>query len=62
LHYIVETSSELADPAWNGTGADVEEISAIPNDDTITEDCIVRILPSVGSAPHKFVRLRVLAD
>ncbi|MEO5714509.1 MAG: M36 family metallopeptidase [Luteolibacter sp.] len=62
LQYIVETSLGLGNPAWDSSGTDVEEISATPNGDGITEDCIVRILPSAGSTPHKFVRLRVLAD
>ncbi len=62
LQYIVETRPDLVATAWDGTAAGTEEISVTPNGDGITENCVVRILPSVASAPRKFVRLRVIAD
>jgi len=61
LQYVVETSTDLETPAWDGTGADIEETSVTPTSDGITEECTVKVLPATGTAPRKFVRLRVIA-
>ncbi len=62
LRYIVETRPDLETSAWDDSVDGFEEISAVPVGDGVTEQFTVRILPSVGNRPCKFVRLRVVAE
>jgi len=60
LTYIVESSTNLAD--WTSSASDLEEISATPDADGVTEDVQVRVHPSLTTpaAGSKFIRLRVI--
>jgi len=59
LTYIVETSTNLT--GWSSTNSDLEEISATPDADGVTQDVQVRVHPSISMLPagSKFIRLRV---
>jgi len=61
LTYIVESSTDLA--GWTSLTSDLEEISATPDIDGVTEDVQVRLHPSLdtSSTQAKFIRLRVTA-
>ena len=61
LTYIVESSTELT--SWTSSASDLEELSAMPDVDGVTEDVQVRLHPPLNtpSAGNKYIRLRVTA-
>lgn len=61
FRYVVQTSPDLVN--WTNAGVDeIEETGAAASGDGVTEWVAVRVLPDIGSAGFKFVRLRVELD
>ncbi|MGV3664389.1 MAG: M36 family metallopeptidase [Prosthecobacter sp.] len=60
LTYTVETSTNLT--TWDNTGASVQEMSAVPTGDGMTEMVTVRVTPGMSTAGKKFVRLSVMTN
>mgnify|MGYP002858231704 CR=1 FL=1 len=60
LTYTVETSTNLT--TWDNTGASVQEMSAVPTGDGVTETVTVRVTPNMSTAGKKFVRLSVTTN
>lgn len=60
LTYTVETSTNLS--TWDNTGASVQQVSAVPTGDGVTETVTVRVTPAMSTAGKKFVRLGVTTN
>jgi hypothetical protein len=57
LTYTVEWTDDFS--AWTNSLAQIEQVSAVPNPDNLTETVTVRLKPAIAPGTQRFIRPRV---